>query len=400
MSEIHVGRQPIYNRELEIFAYELMSHGNDHTAPASAALADKATSQVIINAFMEIGIDNIVGKNTAFLKLAERFLSSDTPLPLPPNKVILKIPSYIKVDQAVIEGVARLARAGFKLTLDNYLVHPHLQPLANMASMIDLNIENLDKPTLAAYIKILKKLHSSLLANYVKTYQEYEYCRDLGVNYFQGYFLSRPRIISGEVLATHKMSIMNLMATLHNPDTETDVIEQVITRDVSLSYKILKMMNSAFFKSPKKIDSIRHAVMMLGRNQLCMWASMMALTGMDDKPREQVQLTMIRAKNCELLAKKTGLKPLDSYFTVGMFSALDILMDRKLEDLIAPLPLANNIVKALLNREGELGAALNCTLAQETGDWLNIRFAKLTTNELTAVNIESMQWAEEVLTAG
>ena len=396
MSEIHVGRQPIYTRDLDIFAYELMAHGNDET-PTNSTLADKATSQVIINAFMEIGIDNIVGKNTAFLKLSERFLSNDSPLPLPPDKVLLKIPGYIQVNQDVIDGAARLTKAGFKLALDNYLVHPHLQPLASMASMIDLNIENLDRPTLAAYIKILKKLHPTLLADNVKTYQEYEYCRDHGVDYFQGYFLSRPRIITGEALATNKMSIMNLMATLHNPDSETEVIEQAISRDVSLSYKILKMMNSAFFRSPKKIDSIRHAVMMLGRKQLCSWASMMALTRMDDKPREQVRLAMIRAKSCELLAKRTNNKTLDAFFTVGMFSALDVLMDRNLEDLITPLPLANNIVAALLNREGELGAALNCALAQETGDWLNIRFAQLTTNELTAVNIESIQWAEEVL---
>lgn len=396
MSEIHVGRQPIYNRDLDIFAYELMSPGNDDAA-GTAATADKTTSQVIMSAFMEIGIDNIVGKHTAFIKLAERFLIGDTPLPLPHDKVILKIPGYIKVDKNVTDGATRLTRAGFRLALDDYLVHKHLQPLASMASMIDLNVDALDKPTLAAHIKILKKMHPTLLADYVKTHAEYEYCRELGVDYFQGYFLSRPRIISGEALATNKMSVMNLLATLHNPDSETEVIEQTITHDVALSYKILKLINSAFFNAPKKIDSIRHAVMMLGRKQLCTWASMMALTGMDDKPREQVRLAMIRAKSCELLAQKAGLKPLDSYFTVGMFSALDLLMDRSLEDLITPLPLAGNVIAALLNREGDLGAALNCALAQETADWLNIRFANLTTNELTAANIEAMRWAEEVL---
>ncbi|HEX5636048.1 MAG TPA: HDOD domain-containing protein, partial [Gammaproteobacteria bacterium] len=383
MSEFHVGRQPIYNRELDVFAYELMSHGNEDVT-TSAAATDKTTSQVIINAFMEIGIDNIVGKHTAFIKLAERFLTSDMQLPLPPGKVILKIPGYIQVNATVTDAAARLTRAGFKLALDDYLTHKHLQPLAIMASIIDINIEGLDKPALAAHIKILKKLHPTLLVDYVKTYAEYEFCRDLGVDYFQGYFLSRPRIISGEALATNKMSVMNLLATLHNPDTETDAIEQAISHDVSLSYKILKLINSAFFNAPKKIDSIKHAVMMLGRKQLCSWASMMALTGMNDKPREQVRIAMIRAKSCELLAKKAGLKPLDSFFTAGMFSALDLLMDRSLEELISPLPLADNLKLAILNRAGDPGAALNCTLAQETGDWLNIRFAKLTPNELTA----------------
>ncbi len=398
MSEIFVGRQPIYNRDLDVYAYELMSrasHADDSdTAPEDA---DKATSQVIINAFLEIGIDKLVNKHIAFLKLAERFLRNDEELPLPPDRVILKIPGHIKVDKDIIEGARRLTTKGFKLAIDNYLIHPVLQPLASMSCMIDMNIETIKPDELPAHIKILKKLHPILLADHVKTYDEYEFCRDLGIDYVQGYFLSRPKIISGESLAANKMTIMNLLATLHNPETDTDSIEAVITQDVSLSYKILKLINSAFFARPTKIESIKHAVVMLGRKQLTTWASMMALTGMDDKPREQVRLAMTRAKSCELLAQKAGLTPLDSFFTVGMFSALDLLMDRSLEELIGPLPLADNIIAALLNREGDLGDALNCTLAQETSDWLNIQFAGLSESDLTDVQIEAINWAEEIL---
>ena len=398
MAEIFVGRQPIYDRDLDVYAYELMSHSsqldNEETTPADA---DKATAQIIINAFLEIGIDKLVSKNIAFIKLAERFLNTDEELPLPNDRVILRIPSYISVTDETIEGAQRLTQAGFKLALDNYLIHKKLQPLANMSAMIDINIEAVAKAELPAYIKILKKLHPILLADHVKSYEEYELCRDLGIDYFQGYFLSRPKIIKGESLAANQMSIMNLLATLHNPETDTDTIDDVISKDVALSYKILKLINSAFFSRATDIESIHHAIVMLGRKQLCTWASMIALTGMDDKPREQVKLAMIRAKSCELLAEKSSLKPLDSFFTVGMFSALDILMDRSLEELITPLPLADNIVAALLNREGDLGEALNCTLAQETADWVNIRFANLTTTELTDVNIEAINWADGVL---
>jgi len=136
---------------------------------------------------------------------------------------------------------------------------------------------------------------------------------------------------------------------------------------------------------------------MLGRKQLCTWASMMALSGMDNKPREQIRISMIRARSCELLAEKAGLKPADSFFTVGMFSSLDLLMDRSLEELIAPLPLADNVIAALLNREGDLGEAINCTLAQEEGDWMNIRFADLSPEDLSDINIEAINWAEDVL---
>jgi len=136
---------------------------------------------------------------------------------------------------------------------------------------------------------------------------------------------------------------------------------------------------------------------MLGRKQLCTWASMMALSGMDNKPREQVRISMVRARSCELLAEKANLKPADSFFTVGMFSSLDLLMDRSLEELISPLPLADNIIAALLNREGDLGDAINCTLAQEEGDWINIRFADLSMDDLSDINIDAINWAEDVL---
>jgi len=395
MTEIFVGRQPIYTRDIEIYAYELMSHSvsnNDHSIEA-----DMATSQVIINAFMEIGIDKLVGKNIAFITLTEHFLQSDYELPLPKDRVILKIPTYVNVTGEVIAGVKRLADAGFKLALDNYLQHPPLQPLASMASIIDINIENLSINEIRDHLKILKKLHPIILADHVKDHDAYDICREVGVDYIQGYFLNRPRIVSGESLDSNQMSIINLLSTLHNPETDTDTVVDIISKDVALSYKILQLMNSAFFTRSTKIDSIQHATVMLGRKQLCTWASMMALSGMDNKPIEQVRISMIRARSCELLAERANLKPADSFFTVGMFSSLDLLMDRSLEELITPLPLADNVIAALLNREGELGEAINCTLAQEEGDWVNIRFAGLSTDDLSDINIKAINWAEDVL---
>ena len=311
--------------------------------------------------------------------------------------MILKIPSYVNVTNKLIDGVEKLAEAGFKLALDNYLQHPPLQALSSLASIIDINIENLKTSEIRAHLKILKKLHPIILADHVKTHEEYETCRDVGVDYIQGYFLNRPKIITGQSLDSNRMSIINLLSTLYSPDTDTETIVDVISKDIALSYKILQLMNSAFFSRSTKIDSIQHAIVMLGRKQLCTWASMTALTGMDDKPREQVRISMIRARSCELLAEKARLEQPDSFFTVGMFSSLDLLMDRSLEELINPLPLADNVVAALLNREGDLGDALNCTLSQEQEDWVNIRFANLSQEDLSDVNIEAINWAEDVL---
>jgi len=395
MAEIFVGRQPIYTRDLEVYAYELMPHLTSDTEEAQSA--DTKTSQVIINSFMEIGIDKLVGKKIAFLTLTEHFLLSDYELPLPTDRVILKIPSNIGITPELVSGVENLTKAGFKLAIDNYLQYPELQALASMASIIDINIEGLSDAEIRAHLRMLKKLNPIVLADHVSTHEQYEICRDAGADYFQGYFLNRPRIVKGESLDSNQMSVINLLSTLHNPETDTDTIVNVISKDISLSYKLVQLMNSAFFSRNSKIDSIQHATVMLGRKQLCTWASMMVLSGMDDKPREQVRISMIRARSCELLATKAELPNADVFFTVGMFSSLDLLLNQSLEDLISPLPLADNISAALLNREGELGEALNCTLAQEQGDWVNTRFANLTAEDLSDVNIEAINWAEDVL---
>lgn len=392
MTEVLVSRQPIYDRDLDVYAYQLMAADIDGASRDN----ERAASQVIINAFMEIGIDRLVQDRIAFIDVVERFLTEDGEFPLPSERVILKIPAYLDVDERIIAGVERLAAMGYRLCIDNYLQHTHLQPLAYMASIIDLNIENMSKTEMQSTIKLLKKLHPVVLVNHVKSHDEYDFCRDQGAEYFQGYFLSRPRIVRGESLGSNQMSIMNLLSVLHNPDTSTDAVEAAISQDVSLSYKILQLMNSAFFDRPTKIDSIRHAVVMLGRKQLSTWASLMAMASMDEKPGEQVRNAMIRAKACELLARRCGLDSPDSFFTVGMFSALDLLMDRRLEELIEPLPLADNIVAALLNRDGDMGEALTCVLAQETGDWVNIRFRDLSVNDLTEINIEAINWADSI----
>ncbi len=394
MAEIFVGRQPIYTRDLHVYAYELMSPCIENSCDIAA---DQATSQVIINTFMEIGIDRLVGKKTAFITLTEHFLQSDYELPLPVERLIIKIPAYASITDEVIAGVKRLADSGFKLALDNYLQHPALQPLSSMASVIDINIENLAASDIRTHLKTLKKLHPVILADHVKTHEEYEVCRDAGIDYIQGYFLNRPRVISGESLDSNQTSIINLLSTLHNPEMDTTTIVDVISKDVALSYKILQLMNSAFFSRSTKIESVQHAIVMLGRKQLCTWASLLALSGMDNKPREQVRISMVRARSCELLAEKAGLNAADSFFTVGMFSSLNLLMDRSLQELIEPLPLTDKMMAALLKREGEMGAAINCTLAQEEGDWVNIQFAGLSPEKLSAINIEAINWAEDIL---
>lgn len=394
MSEILVARQPVYTRELEVYAYELNPQ-IDQTP--NAVPSDQATSQLIINAFMDIGIERLAGKSLALISLSEHFLKSDYVLPLPVDQVILKIPAQLQISEEILAGILRLHKQGYKLALDNYLQHPALQPLAKLAEIIVINIDELQAAQISQHLSTLKKQHPLVLADHVNSHEQYESCHRLGADYIQGYFLNRPRIVRGESLSSSQLNVINLLSTLHNPNTDTASVVDIISKDVALSYKLLQLMNTPLFRRSSKIESIQHAIVMLGRKQLTSWASMLALSDMDNKPREQLRISMIRARSCELLAERAGLNNQDVFFTVGMLSSLDLLMDKSLAEVIKPLPLADNVSHALLRRQGEAGAALSCVLAQEEGDWVNIRFADLPASTLSDINIDAINWAEDVL---
>lgn len=400
MPDIYVGRQPIYNKDLGVYGYELLFRtGTNNAAVMGEISADGATSTTIINSFLEIGLEKLVGKRFAFINLTQAFLNEEEALPISPEQVIIEVLEDIPVNFQLLKSVKRLSEAGFTVALDDYIYNPAHKPLVAMADIIKIDIMQLSQKQLINHVNILKKFKARLLAEKIETMEEFEFCIKLGFDYFQGYFLSKPRIIKSKSLPTNKLAVLNLLAVLQNPEVEINELEQAISFDVAMSYKILKLINSAFFNFPSQIESIKQAIVILGRRQLRSWASMMAMSKLDDRPSEMIVMAMARAKMCELLAEAGGMRTVDSFFTVGLFSALDILMEKALEEVIEPLPLGEDLVAALLRREGALGEALNCTLAYETADFDNAVFRHLETSDVVDANVEAVSWANMVIEA-
>ncbi len=396
MQDIFVGRQPIYNRNLGIYGYELLFRSSKQNRVDKNFSGDGATSQVIINTFIDMGIDNLVGKNMASINLTERFLIDAHDLPIPADRVILEIHGNIPINDNTLAAFAELKKLGFTLALDDIRDMPNLVPLLKLADILKLDTNALSNEQLAHRLKAMKKFGIRVLAEKIESLDEYERYMDMGFDYFQGYFLSQPRIIKSKTLETNKLSVINLLSTLHSAGADISEIEKVISRDLTISYKLLKLINSAFFNLPNKVESIRHAIVFLGRRKLTSWASMLAMSSMNDRPVELVQISMVRGKTCELIAQKTGHKPEDSYFTVGMFSALDILMERPIASLLEPLPLADDIKQAILAHQGPMGKVLACAIAMEKSDWDHILFDELEAGDLSEINLQAISWANEV----
>lgn len=263
MLEIFVGRQPIYDRQLKVVGYELLfrSYEADH---AEFVDGDRATSQVILNTFTEIGLERLVGNGLAFINLTRSFILGEYPPPLAKHRVVLEILEKIPVDKELIEALRVLSARGYQLALDD-VVDPHdVGQLLDIADFVKLDLAAVERGRLEEHVTTLRQRKVKLLAEKVETQDVFELCRDLGFDYFQGYFLCRPNVVRGQRMPATRLAIMRLLAKLQVPDIEFGRLEEIVRHDISLSYKLLRLINSAFYARPTEIKSIRQALTLLG----------------------------------------------------------------------------------------------------------------------------------------
>jgi len=386
-----VGRQPIYGRSIDMFAYELLFRHNE-VNHATFTDGDAATAQVMLNTFVEIGLDHIVDDHLAFINLTRDFVLGNYYVALPNDRVVLEVLENMGVDQELMDALQRLSKLGYQIALDDFVYHESLKPLVELADIIKVDVLELDRDTVAQHVKILRQYPVKLLAEKVETHEEFEFCRDLGFDYFQGYFFCKPKVISAKSMPANRMAILALLTQLQNPTIEISQLERIIQEDLSLGSQVLRYINTAFFEMPKQIDSIDQAVYMVGTDRLRTWASLLMLARIEDKPVELLVTAIVRARMCEQLALAHHVREVDQYFTVGLFSILDGLLDQPLDDLITTLPLGEDIRQALLWRKGPLGMTLECVLAYERGDWDTVLCHGVEVETVKSVYLEAISW--------
>lgn len=370
MSDVFVGRQPIYNQDLEVVAYELLFRSGG-TNWADITDGEYATSQVVHDAFMEIGLESLVGPKRAFINLTRDFILQDYTAVFPADRVVLEVLEDIVVDAELIEAVRALSHQGYTIALDDFIFEEHLRPLIEIADIVKVDVLALDRSALRQNVARLSQYDVELLAEKVETRDDLACCRELGFDYFQGYFLCEPDIVTGQRSPANRLAVLRLLAKLQEAGTTTDELEAIIRQDVSLSYKLLRLVN-ADPNLPHQIESIHQTLLHLGTKFIAAWGSLIMLADIGDKPHELMVTAMIRGKMCELLAEAQQLPDRERFFTVGLFSVLDTLLDSPMTDIVASLPLTEDVKQALLTYEGVLGHTLRSVLAYERGHWADI----------------------------
>ncbi len=392
---IFIARQPIFDGDLNVQAYELLFRDED-VSVANISDGNMASSQVMINAFLELGIDTICDNKTSFVNLTRDFIVGRLPLPVSPNAVVIEILEDIVVDAELISALRDFSAKGFSLALDDYTFTDDKKPLFEVVDIVKIDIMDCDRETLVTDVRALQKCNVKLLAEKVETREDFELCKSLGFDYYQGYFISRPEIIKGQALKPSRVSLLEILTMLEDPNCDMRVLENLISQDVTISYKILRIINSSFFGFRRKIDSVKQAVVSLGLKAIRDWFVILALTNIDDKPRELIMLTLLRARMMQSLAEKTGLNP-DPCFTTGLFSSIDAIMDQPMDEVLKELPLSSEIAVALTKKEGEVGELLALVLNYERGDWSQVADRGISAEELSSTYLESMAWATALI---
>lgn len=392
---IFIARQPIFDVELNVQAYELLFRDED-VSVANISDGNMASSQVMINAFLEIGIDSISDNRISFINLTRDFIVGRLPLPVTPNAVVIEILEDIVVDDELILALKNFSSQGFRLALDDYTFTDDKKPLFDIVDIVKIDIMDCDRDTLVSDVRALQKCNVKLLAEKVETREDFELCKSLDFDFFQGYFISRPEVIKGQALNSSRISLLKVLAMLEDPNCEVDVLEILLSQDVTISYKILRIVNSSFFGFRRKIDSVKQAVVALGMKAIRDWFIILALTSIDDKPRELIMLTLVRARMMKALAQKKNLSP-DLCFTTGLFSSIDAIMDQPMSQVMKELPLSNDIANALIRREGEVGKLLTLVLNYERGNWSSVTDCGISAEDLSSAYLGSMAWATELM---
>ena len=395
MSECFVGRQPIYNRKLEVVAYELLFRDSEANH-ADIVDGDQATSRLVYDTFLEIGLDAIVHDKTAFINFTRDFVLRDFTAIFPADRVVVEILEDVVVDTELLEAVRTLSEQGYTIALDDCVCHPDMMPLVALADVIKLDVLALDADTLQRTVGTLRQYNVQLLAEKIETRATFAHCCELGFDYFQGYFLSKPDVITGQRSPSSRIALLLLLAKVQDPATEFRDLEEIVTQDVSLSYKLLRVINAATYGLSKKVESIHQALLLLGTRFISRWISIILLANIAEKPHDLMATSLMRAKMCELLGEAMKQQEKDVFFTVGLFSVLDALLDTPLPDVLASLPLAEELNRALLDYEGILGETLYCVLAYEHGNWQEVGCGELSQRTITAAYLQAIAWAHDI----
>jgi len=402
-----IGRQPILDRKQEIYGYELLFRAAGHHTTAQFESQAQASASVISSALSDFGLQDILGDKFGFLNITSGVLHSEMLELLPIEQSVLEILETIELDDNVRLRCNELKLLGFKIALDDHIYAPEHAAFYKMVDIIKVDIMATDPDELAGIAAALRKYPVQLLAERVETIEVFEQCLGYGFELFQGYFFERPVIIRQNRIDPSGVAMMRLLQQL-NEDWDINAIEDTFRENPSLTFNLLKLVNSVMIGLREKIKNIRHAIMILGINHLRRWVQLALFAGKDDRGLNSPLLEMaaVRGRLMELLMiQLTGLSRtsdlVETAFLTGILSLLDALYETPMEHIVESLNLSDDMAEALLQREGQLGMLLLLAEKLEKTDFDAVQeildALSISLDQLLAAQLDAFNWRNSIV---
>ncbi|HEY0190381.1 MAG TPA: HDOD domain-containing protein, partial [Kofleriaceae bacterium] len=317
----YIGRQAIFDRRLSVVGYELLYRDSEENR-ARFDDVNQASATSMLNAFVELGLDHLVGNVPAYVNVPADFLLGSYPIPLPPERTVLEVLENVPVTPQLLTALRELRARGFKIALDDFLLTEETRPLLSVANIIKVNVLGVSRGDIATQYAELRGTGAILLAEKIATHEEHVFLRDLGFYYFQGYFLEKPQVLRTSRMPHDRAKLLRLGAALYDQKMNFRAIEGLVASEVGFGVRLLKLASSTAMSRGTPVGSIQQAMARLGVQQVAALVVLILASGFNDKPLELARQVLIRARMAELLARSATV-PSDEMFTAGLLSLLD-----------------------------------------------------------------------------
>ncbi|NQZ27926.1 MAG: HDOD domain-containing protein [Colwellia sp.] len=399
--KVYTARQAILNRKENVVAYELLYRGGPENVFPNID-PHKATSKLVMRTHLSQGLAVVTSGKPALINFSEESILTGLPLILPPKEVMIEILETVTPSDEVYQACLTLYHQGYHLALDDFVYKPEWNRFLKLVKLIKFDIQATPLDEIAPLINKLKKRKNlKILAEKIETKAEFLQAKKLGFHFFQGYYFCKPEMSENQEIDSSHVVLVNLMQECLRMQLNINNLTDLFSRDVGLSFKLFKYINSGILPLTQKVTSIKNALVYLGEVEtkkliLLLSAGILA----KDKPQELIRIAIIRAKFCELMTEKTMPELADAGFMVGLFSLLGAILDAPLEKILATLPLAPEVVSALTHdRPSSLKYILNAVSCYEQGSWYNTKrnaeMVRVNYDEVSGFYQSALVWANK-----
>lgn len=401
--EVFLARQPIFDRNMKIYGYELLYRRNNENRFFANIDDERATAEVINNAFLTNELRDLTDHSKAFINFSEELLIKEIPRLLPKESVIIEVLESIQPTNEILQALTNLRNDGYVIALDDFIFDDELEPLIELAQIIKVEYPAVSIERQRHFIRKYKRLYgTTFLAEKIETREQQKQAMELGYDLLQGYFYSKPLMVKGKGIVTLKTSILQMIHEVEKEEPNYKILEEIIERDLSLSYKLLRIVNSVGYGTRHRIESINQALVRLGTDEIRKWIYVLMLQENHAlETDELVKTSLIRAKLMESLARELKLQEKQfHFFLTGLFSSIDTLLNRHMNEIITLLPLAEDVEEALLGEHNLPWHLLQIALYIERGEWSRLDQHELIRHiedgKLMDLYIQSIKWVMEI----